>query len=966
MSPSHGFELVREEMIAELQATARLYRHTRTGAELLSIANDDENKVFGITFRTPPSDHTGVAHILEHSVLCGSRRYPSKEPFVELLKGSLQTFLNAFTYPDKTCYPVASQNLQDFYNLVDVYLDAVFHPLLSRHTFEQEGWHYELEQADAAPVYKGVVFNEMKGFYSSPDSALVDYAQRSLFPDTTYGLDSGGDPEHIPELTWEALCAFHARFYHPSNARIFFCGNDPEEARLVKMAAWLDGFDARPVDSQVALQAPFTAPRALERHYATGPEDTSSPSFLTVNWVLSPATDTESALAFQVLYHILIGTTASPLRKALMESGLGDDLAGAGYEQHARQTYFSTGLRGIAEDQVGRVEPLILDTLARLAREGLDPKTVAASLNTVEFALRENNSGSYPRGLVVMLRALTSWLYEGDPLAPLQYEAPLKALKQRLAAGERVFETMIEKLLLANPHRTTVTLRPDATMAAAGEARERAALEAVAATWTREQREAVVKATAELKARQSAADDPAALAAIPSLTRKDLDPKNLILPIVKTVREGARVLYHDVFTSGIVYLDVGLNVRSLPPELVPYVPLLGRALLETGTTTEDYVSLSQRIGSQTGGIRPQTSASTVRGTNSGTCWLFLRAKAMASQAESLLDILRDVLTGPRLDLVNRLRQIAQEEKAMLEASLVPSGHTFVGTRLRAAFTEGDWAAEQMRGVNYLLFLRKLIKDMEADGDAVVASLSRTLEILLNRRTMLFNVTQDAAGWQTTEPLLRAFVSDLPERPARTPEWPRPASLGPEGLSIPAQVNYVGKAVNVFPEADLFDGTALVVSRYLRSSYLWEQVRVKGGAYGGFCNLDLRSGVFNLVSYRDPNLQDTLAIYDRAGAYLSELDLSDDELSKAIIGAIGDLDQPLLPDAKGYVSALRYLANEGDDFRQRTRDQILATTVQDFRNFGDLLQVLPESRHVVVMGAADALEKAGGLAITRVM
>ncbi len=966
MSLNHGFELVREETISELKSIARLYRHVRTGAELLSLRNDDENKVFGITFRTPPSDHTGVAHILEHSVLCGSRRYPSKEPFVELLKGSLQTFLNAFTYPDKTCYPVASQNLQDFYNLVDVYLDAVFHPLLSRHTFEQEGWHYELEQANAAPVFKGVVFNEMKGFYSSPDSALVDYAQRSLFPDTTYGLDSGGDPEHIPDLTWEALRNFHARFYHPSNARIFFSGNDPEPARLEKMEAWMADFEARPVDSQISLQAPFPAPRALERHYATGPDDTNSPSFLTVNWVLGQATDTEAALAFQVLHHILVGSTASPLRKALMDSGLGDDLAGAGYEQHARQTYFSTGLRGVEESRVSQVEPLILDTLRHLAHHGLDHKTVAASLNTVEFALRENNTGSYPRGLVVMLRALTSWLYDGDPLAPLKYEASLNALKQRLSAGEGVFETMIERLLLENPHRTTVTLKPDPKRAATSEARERARLDAVAATWTQEQREDVVKATAELKARQSEADDPAALASIPALARRDLDPTNLLLPINKTVREGARVLHHDVFTNGIVYVDVGLNVRSLPPELVPYVPLLGRALLETGTASEDYVSLAQRIGSQTGGIRPQTSASTVRGTNSGTCWLFLRGKAMAGQVESLLGILRDLLSGPRLDLVSRLRQIAQEEKAMLEASLVPSGHSFVATRLRAAFTEGDWAAEQMRGVNYLLFLRKLIKDMEADGEAVVASLSRTLELMLNRRSMLFNVTQDAAGWQITEPLLRSFVADLPERPARTPDWPRPTAFVPEGLSIPAQVNYVGKAVNVFPEADLFDGTALVVSRYLRSSYLWEQVRVKGGAYGGFCNLDLRSGVFNLVSYRDPNLQATLDIYDRAGAYLNTLELSEDELTKAIIGAIGDLDQPLLPDAKGYVSALRYLANEGDDFRQRMREQILATTIQDFRNFGDLLQVLPESNHVVVMGAADTLEKAGGLAITRVM
>jgi Zn-dependent M16 (insulinase) family peptidase len=400
--------------------------------------------------------------------------------------------------------------------------------------------------------------------------------------------------------------------------------------------------------------------------------------------------------------------------------------------------------------------------------------------------------------------------------------------------------------------------------------------------------------------------------------------------------------------------------------LVGYVPLLGRALLETGTSQEDYVALAQRIGSQTGGLRPQTSASVIRGTGSGTCWLFLRGKAMAGQFGALLDILRDVLTGPRLDLVSRLRQIAQEEKAMLEASLVPSGHSFVATRLKASFNEADWAAEQMRGVSYLLFLRKLVKDLEADADAVLASLGRTLDILLNRRTMLFNVTQDAEGWPASDALLRTFISDLPERPARTPEWKPVTPPTPEGLTIPAQVNYVGKAVNLFPEADLFDGTALVVSRYLRSSYLWEHVRVQGGAYGGFCNLDLRSGVFNLVSYRDPNVQKTLDIYDRTGAFLADLHLSEGELTKAIIGAIGDLDQPLLPDAKGYVSALRYLANENDDFRQTMREQILATRLEDFHTFGDLLQVLPDSPHIVVMGAAETLEKTGGLTLTRVM
>jgi Zn-dependent M16 (insulinase) family peptidase len=962
----HGFELLRTQELAELKARAHLFRHVKTGAELLSIEVDDENKVFGITFRTPPRDHTGVAHILEHSVLCGSRRYPTKEPFVELLKGSLQTFLNAFTYPDKTCYPVASQNRQDFYNLINVYLDAVFYPLLTRHTHEQEGWHYELENVADPLSYKGVVFNEMKGVYSSPDSLLVECAQRSLFPDTVYGVDSGGDPAHIPDLTYEQLTGFHRQFYHPSNARVYFYGDDDPTRRLQLMDEWLSAFAPANIDSQVALQPAFPAPRRLEQGYRVDEDAESAKAFVAVNWLLPSPVDVDAALLLQILGHILIGTPASPLRKALIDSGLGEDLAGVGLETHARQMYFSTGLRGVAQDQVDRVEPLIEGTLQRLAAEGVDPRTVEASLNTVEFGLRENNTGSYPRGLVVMLRALTSWLYDGDPLAPLTFEARFQALRARLAAGERVFEELIDRHFLRNTHRTTLYLRPDAQVGPQQEAREQAALAAARANMSPADLEALVAHTAELKRLQAEPDAPAALAAIPSLKREDLAPANKLIPLQKITREGARLLYHDLFTNGILYFDVGLNLRHLPPELVPYVPLLGRALLETGTGKEDFVSLSQRIGSKTGGIAPQTFTSVVRDTATGTCWLFLRGKAMEHQAEELLEILREVLEGARLDLRARVKQIALEEKAALEAGLVPAGHVYVGHRLRAGFDEANWAAEQMRGVSYLQFLRKLTKDIDADWAGVANALDRTREILLNRRSMIFNATLDSAAWSRLETRVQQFIQDLPARPSKPAEWPAATTVEPEGLAIPAQVNYVGKSLSLQEAGHAFDGTALVATRYLRSAYLWEKVRVMGGAYGGFCYLDHRAELINFVSYRDPNLAATLAIYDQAADYLAGLDLSADELTKSIIGAIGDLDQHLLPDAKGYASLCRYLANDPDDFRQRMREQILATTVADFRRFGEALRALARHGRVVVMGSQEALAAHGGLAITRVL
>ena len=422
MSATHGFELIREHDVPEINSRARLYRHAATGAELLSLVNSDENKVFGISFATPPSDSTGVAHILEHSVLCGSRKYPVKEPFVELMKSSLSTFLNAMTYPDKTVYPVASQNVHDFYNLIEVYLDAVFFPRLTRHIFEQEGWHYELDAPDAPLAYKGVVFNEMKGNYSSPDTVLRELSQESLYPDITYGLDSGGDPKHIPDLTYEQLKAFHQRHYHPSNAKLFFYGDDDPDERLRRVGAHLDEFSRIAVDAGVPLQPRFTAPKRLERTYAAGEANGGEPAqetMLTVNWMLDEASDVEAALAMTILHEILVGTPAAPLYKALIDSGLGHALTGGGLETDLRQPMFSIGLKGIDAAAADKIERLIDDTLGSLAKDGIDPLTVEAALNTVEFALRENNTGSFPRGIAFMLRALRPWLHGRDPIGEL-------------------------------------------------------------------------------------------------------------------------------------------------------------------------------------------------------------------------------------------------------------------------------------------------------------------------------------------------------------------------------------------------------------------------------------------------------------------------------------------------------------------------------------------------------------------
>jgi presequence protease len=952
----HGFELAREQVIPEINSTVRLLRHVKTGAELLSVENEDENKVFGITFCTPPTDSTGLPHIMEHSVLNGSRKYPVKEPFVELLKGSLATFLNAMTFPDKTTYPVASQNLQDFYNLIDVYMDAVFYPRIKPEILQQEGWHYELEDVNAPLTYKGVVFNEMKGAYSSPDNLLYKHTQQALFPDNTYGLDSGGDPEVIPDLTYEDFKHFHEVYYHPSNALIYFYGDDDPQERLRIMDGWLREFDPLEVNATIELQARFDQPRRLEVPYDAGEEATKK-GMVTVSWLLAENNHIERGLALSMLQHILVGTPASPLRKALIDSGLGEDIVRFGLEDDLRQLAFSTGLKGIDPEDAGRVETLIMDTLARMVSDGIDQETIAAALNTIEFQLREFNTGNYPRGLFMMIFSLRTWLYGGDPIAPLAFEEPLNAIKNRLEAEERVFEDLIRQYFLDNPHRSTVVLKPDPELTKRKAAAERDRLEQVRAPMMEDDLLALIEDTRRLKQMQETPDSPEALATIPSLKREDIEPEFKPVPLEVIEDQGSRILYHDLFTGGIFYLDVGLNLQALPQEYLPYVNLFGKALLEMGTKSEDFVRLSQRISSKSGGITPQVVTSQVRQSDEGIAWLFLRGKSTIDRVGELLAILRDVLLDTKFDDKERFRQIVLTEKAARETALIPAGHSVVDARLNARFHISGWAAEQIGGIEYLFFLRKLAEMIENDWSTVLEKLENVRKYLVNRGFALCNVTVDDTNWRRVRPELTEFLAALPAGNAEGAQWIPEYDRHDEGLTLPAQVNYVGKGARLYDLGYKLHGSAVVITRFLGTTWLWDRIRVQGGAYGGFARFDPNSGVFNYLSYRDPNLAGTLENYHKTVNFLRKLDLSDFELTKAIIGAIATIDPYELPDAKGFSSMRRYLTGFTDEQRQQSRQEVLDTTLQHFRQFADVLAALNVTGQVVVLGSQQAIHDA---------
>ena len=972
MNAVHGFELLREQELPDVNSLARLYRHRKTGAELLSLINNDENKVFGVTFRTPPTDSTGVAHILEHSVLCGSRKYPVKDPFVQMLKGSLQTFLNAMTYPDKTVYPVASQNLTDFYNLVDVYLDAVFHPRINEDIFRQEGWHYELDPADRSLTFKGIVFNEMKGAYSSPESLLNRYSQQSLFPDTTYGVDSGGDPKEIPDLTHAQLKAFHSQNYHPSNARLFFHGDDDPNDRLRLLDAYFQAFEPSASDTSVPLQARFNEPRRLMRTYVVSKEDERPKTAMAaVNWMLDEIRDVEADLALTILDRILIGTPAAPLRKALIDSGLGEAPVGGGLSDDLRQETFSIGLKGIDPADREKVEALVLSTLRALASDGIPQTTVEAAMNTVEFVLREQNTGSLPRGISLMLWSMRSWLYGGDPLAPLSFKTPLEAIKSRVASGERYFEALIERSFLDNAHRTTLLLKPDREQGEREAAEEKQRLSAARAAMSEIDLTAVAEAEKKLKLLQETSDPPEALATIPTLKLQDLPRENKSIPRDVSELQKTLLLRHDLPTNGIVYLDLGFDLRGLPKTLLPYVTLFGRALLQTGAGDEDFVQLSERIGRLTGGIRPQRWAAAITGTETSAAWLFLQGKALTARTSDLLAILRDVLTGARLDNRERIRQLVHESKAGLETAVAPGSSRFVDLRLRAGLHETGWLAEHAGGVSYLFFLRALAEQIDSDWASVQASLERIRKFLVNRSGMVCNVTASADDLTAIEPWLDEFLAGLPHAHVERAAWRREAPPTAEGLIVPAKVNCVGKGADLSKLGYHSTGATPVVIKHLQGSYLWEKVRVQGGAYGGSCSFDRRSGLFSFGSYRDPNLLGTLDVYDRAAAYLASAKISEAELTRSIIGVIGDLDDHMLPDMKGFVSLGRYLAGDTDEALQRWREEALSTRLAAFAEFGEALKAVAEKGRVVVLGSEPAIsaanaERPGFLAVTKVL
>jgi Zn-dependent M16 (insulinase) family peptidase len=812
---------------------------------------------------------------------------------------------------------------------------------------------------------------------SNPDYLLALETQQTLFPDTAYAHRPGGDPQAIPDLTYDQFLTFYQLCYHPSNARFFFFGDDPPDKRLQHINHVLKPFSQATPPQNIALQPPFDQPYKISRRYPAAEESQSKP-YAGVSWLLQEHFDPEDALLHSILAHSLMGTPASPLRKALSDSGLGDEVYGSGYGgglelfDLINQMFFTAGLKGVRADALDDVESLVLGSLEEIVTKHIDPKMVQASLNTVEFLLREANYGGLPRGIMYLFGVLSTWNYDRDPLAPLAFEKPLNSIKSKIASGEPILEGFIQRHLLDNTHRVFLQLMPDPKFLPEREKREKERLDAYASSLDQEKKAALVQATQDLNIFQETPDRPEDLAKLPVLQLSDLDKEAPRIPLELIDIAGMDFYFHDLPTYGIAYLDLGFNLHVLSDEELPYIPLLGRALIELGTQQEDTVQITQRIGTETGGISSETFASSTRGSDNSQAYLFLRGKSNVKKMGSLMAILKDLLTLPNLDQKDRFLQLALEEKSRKEAGLIPGGHRVINQRLRSGFDEAGWLEEKLGGVEYLQFLRRLIGLIETDWAGIRNTLVSILEKITNQQTMIGNLTLDKNNFVENQQVLQDLIQSLPTfKPTYSP-WDFQLSSDDEGLAITAQVNYVGKGVRLYDLGYQLDGSLHTILGNLQFSYLWEQIRVKGGAYGGYAFCDPISGGFTFLSYRDPNLLESVETYDISGAYLAKLQLNERELTNAIISTIGRTEPYRLPDAQGFTSMARHLTGVTDEYRQTIRDQILSTTLKDFNDFGAVLDEVAKQGRVVIMGSKERLEQAneaqGGnwLKITQVL
>ena len=954
-----AYEVIKKDSIKDLGSEGWILRHKKSGARIALLSNDDENKVFTIGFKTPPADSTGVAHILEHSVLEGSKEFPVKDPFIELVKGSMNTFLNAMTYPDKTLYPVASCNDKDFANLMHVYMDAVFYPAIYKEPriFYQEGWHYEMEDVRDELKLNGVVYNEMKGAFSSSDDVLDREIVRGLFPDTVYANESGGDPDAIPDLTYEQFLAFHSRYYHPANSYIYLYGNMDMAERLIWMDEhYLSHFDKIDVDAQIGLQEPFAEPRETRKTYSiTESEPMEHSTYLTCSIAAGDVLDREEYIAFQILDYALCSSQGAPLKQALLDAGIGEDVY-SDYDSGTRQPYFSIVAKGAEESQKEEFLRVIEETLEKLSKGGLDKKRLLAGLNYYEFKYREADFGIYPAGLMYGLQMMDSWLYDDEkPFIHIEAGDTYAALRKKV--DSRYFEELISEKLLNNPHRSVLVLAPERGLTARKDEELAKRLALYKESLSETELEKIVEQTRQLRAFQEEPDRPEDLAKIPLLAREDIRRK--VEPVILEERcvGDTKLIYHSIPTNGISYFRLLFDVTDISSELFPYIGILKAAIGLVDTENYSYQELFTQTDLLTGGIVPVTNLyPNAKDLTQRRITFEVKGKAFDKNLQDAMALIEEMLIRSDYSDTKRLYEILAELKSRLQSSMMSAGHVVAGGRAVSYFSENAAIQEVLSGMDFYRLLEKICGDWEQEGKKTVEKLSELAKQIFCRENLMLDfISQDEAVYEQFRELAGGLKEKLPVKNAAGQPYRVETVRRNEGFLSSSQVQYVCRAGNFLKHGLPYTGALRILKGILGNDYLWNQVRVKGGAYGCMCSFG-KNGDAWFVSYRDPNLAKTIEAFEAAPGWVEQF--ADDEraMTQAVIGTISEMDTPMNPAAKGLRSLSIYLTNQTEEQLQRERDEVLDATAQDIRALAAYIRAFLEDDCLCVVGNEKKIEE----------
>ena len=954
------YELVQQKYLQDLKTEGYLLRHKKSGARIVVMENDDDNKVFSIGFRTPPEDSTGLPHILEHSVLCGSKNYPVKDPFVELVKGSLNTFLNAMTYPDKTVYPVASCNDTDFQNLMNIYMDAVLYPNIYIHEeiFRQEGWSYSLESEEDALTYNGVVYNEMKGAFSSPDSVLDRVVLNSLFPDNAYAHESGGNPENIPELTYEQFLDFHRKYYHPSNSYIYIYGKMDFEEKLRWLdEAYLSDFDAITVDSAIQLQKPFEQMIEVEQSYsisANEPEEDNT--YLSYNKVVGTSLDPELYLAFEVLDYALLSAPGAPLKKALTDAGIGKDISGA-YESVVYQPMFSIVAKNANVEQKEAFVQIIEDTFRKLVEEGIPTKSLEAGIHYHEFRYREADFGQFPKGLMYGLQMLDSWLHDEEkPFIHLEANQMYDFLKKQVGTG--YFEQLIQNYILDNTHGAVVVIKPERGRTARMDKELTEKLAVYKASLSEEEVKALVRATKGLAAYQEAEDAPEDYEKIPVLKRADISPE--IAPICNEEMNiaGVPVIYHEIETNGIGYLDMLFDLSGVEEELLPYVGILQAVLGIIDTENYEYGELFNEINVHTGGIGTSIEVYpnvTKVKEKEFKATFEVKTKALYEKLPVAFAMMKEILTQSKLEDEKRLKEIVSMTKSRLQMRFQSSGHSTAAARALSYASPISQFKDLTGGIGYYEVVKDLEEHFEEQKGVLIANLKKLASYLFRADNMMISYTAEREGIEGLEQELATFCESLFAGTMETASCVLHCEKRNEGFKTASKVQYVARAGNFIDAGCEYTGALQILKVILGYEYLWQNVRVKGGAYGCMSNFN-RLGDGYFMSYRDPNLEKTNEIYEGVGDYLRNFTVTERDMTKYIIGTISNIDQPMTPAGKGDRSMNLYMNHVSEEMIRKERKEILEATESDIRALADIVDAVLACDQICVIGSEEKIEE----------